>query len=303
MTRLLVLVVAALLAGCQSSPYREIAIELDGSAPLAPYVEGSEQRSELRFAIAAMESPRDTYTGYSRLLERVGRELGVEVELVQRRTYQEINDLLLGGRLDVALVCTGGYVDLLRRAPDDIELLAVPVIDGETTYQSLVIVPESSAITSLDELEGKRFAFTDELSFSGHVYLDHLLRARGKEPERFFGSTIYTHGHDRSIKAVTRGIIDGAVVSSVVFSHQIEQKPSRASKVRVIHRSPRFGMMPVIASKRLPPAQRTRLQQVLLGLQLDVQAVSAMRFLRIDRFEVPAPGLYDDAVGVVGQTP
>lgn len=64
----------------------------------------------VRFSVAAMQSPQDTFAAYSRLLERLEPKLEVDIEFVQRRTYQEVNELLAAGQLDAALVCTGGYV-------------------------------------------------------------------------------------------------------------------------------------------------------------------------------------------------
>jgi phosphonate transport system substrate-binding protein len=299
LTRPAAALLVALLAGCQSTPYREVAIDLEATPTSADDTQGQRTAHVLRFAIAAMESPRDTYTGYTRMLDRLGHEVGGDVELVQRRTYREVNDMLTAGQLDVALVCIGGYLDLRRRAPSAFELIAVPVIDGETTYQSLVIVPAASPAARVEDLAGKRFAFTDELSFSGHTYLVEALEQKGLTPDRLFAGTLYTHSHDRSVDAIAAGIADGAVVSSVIFRHQLERRPGLADKIRVIDRSPSFGMMPIVASTRLSAAERARLRRVLFGLHLDPEAAAAMRLLHIDRFEEPSPGLYDSAAAIV----
>lgn len=286
---------AGLQIGCETTPYREVTLDLEGGPVVTGSFDRREQAHRLRFAVAAMESPRGTAAGYARFLETLGNALGTEVELVQRRTYREVNDMLASGQLDIALICTGGYFDLRRRAPAAFELMAVPVIDGATMYQSLVIVPAESDARRIEDLAGKRFAFTDEISFSGHLYLAGALRRKGADPERFFGETLYTHSHDRSVDAVAAGIIDGAAVSSVVYSHQIDRKPSVARRTRVLERSPSFGVMPVVVSTRIAPDERARIRSVLLSIHLDAEAAEAMVFLHIDRFEVPASDLYDSA--------
>lgn len=288
---------AAAGGGCDAKPYREVAVDLDaGAAPAAP---GTTQAATLRFAVAAMESPRETYAGYSRLLERLGQRLEAPIELVQRRTYTELNELLVAGRLDVALLCTGGWLDLRRRQPEGFEILAVPRIDGATTYPSVVIVPAASPAASLRDLAGKRFAFTDELSFSGRAYVVHQLHTRGDAPDRFFASTTYTHSHARSIRAVADGLVDGAVVHGIVLRHQLEREPALAARVKEIDRSSEFGMMPIVASRRLPPKERERIRAALLALAEDGEAAQAMRDLHIDAFAVPAAGAYDSARALV----
>jgi phosphonate transport system substrate-binding protein len=290
---------AALSAGCDATPFRVVDVDIAPAANGASSREARGPKRTLRFSVAAIESPRDTFAAYSRLFERLGNRLGMEIEFVQRRTYREVNDLLASGRLDAALVCTGGYMDLRRRAPGAAELLAVPVVGGETTYESLVIVPAASAVTQVAELEGKRFAFTDELSFTGRAYVHRFLADLGKDPERFFGTVTYTHAHDRSIAAVARRLVDGASVHSRVFANMLARDPQLARRVRVIHRSPRFGSEPVVVSTRLDPEERQRLRRVLIDLSRDPEGAAALAILGMEGFAEPAPGLYDSAALVV----
>jgi phosphonate transport system substrate-binding protein len=295
------LLLAAALAGCDAAPFKSVDVDLAPAPnPPAPSGEAAGAPRKFHFSVAAVESPRDTYSAYAQLFERLGNRLGLEIEFVQRRTYREVNDLLAEGRLDAALVCTGGYLDLLERRPGSVELIAVPVAGGATTYESLVIVPAASRATRVADLAGKRIAFTDELSFSGRAYLLSHVRSLGHDPATFFGTVTYTQSHDRSIEAVARQLVDGAAVHSLVWSHTVANDPGMARRVRVIHRSPPFGMMPVVASTRLPPAERERLRRVLLDLSSDPEGAAALEVLRFDGFAAPTPGLFDSAAVVVG---
>jgi phosphonate transport system substrate-binding protein len=290
---------AALVLACDATPFRVVEVDIaPGPNPAAPDTARGPKRT-LRFSVAAIESPRDTFAAYSRLFERLGNRLGMEIEFVQRRTYREVNDLLAAGRLDAALVCTGGYMDLRRRAPGAAELLAVPIVGGENTYESLVIVPAASPVTHVAELEGKRFAFTDELSFTGRAYVHRFLADLGKDPERFFGTVTYTHAHDRSITAVAHRLVDGASVHSRVFANMLARDPQLARRVRVIHRSPRFGSEPIVVSTRLAPEERQRLRRVLVDLPRDPEGAAALAVLGMDGFAEPPPDLYDSAARVV----
>jgi phosphonate transport system substrate-binding protein len=246
-----------------------------------------------------MQSPQDTFSGYSRLLERLGRALGVPIELVQRRTYAEVNDLLVAGKIDAAILCTGGYLDLEHDNPGTTELLAVPVIRGESTYRSYLVVRAGSQIRSLADLRGKRFAYSDQLSLSGRLYVLHLLAEDGEDSGSFFGAVQYTGSHDRSLDAVVRGAVDGAAVDSLVFDPIVAARPEIARAVRVIHRSPAFGAAPVVASTRLPPARREQLRSALLALAEDEEGAAALRVVGFDGFGLPTPNLYDSAAHVV----
>ncbi len=286
-------------AACDGASYRAVELDFDATPAAARTREPQSRRNTLRVSVAAMISPRDTYTSYSRLFERVGQRLGMSIEFVQRRTYAEVNELLLDGRLDAALVCTGGYLELRAQAPNQIEVLAVPVREGKSTYESLIIVPSSSSAARLADLAGRKFAFTDELSFSGYSYAAKLLRDMGEDPRRFFGSTSFTRSHDRSVNAVAQRLVDGAAVDSLIYEDLVRRDAALSTTTRVIHRSPPFGTMPVIASTRLPTETRARIRQVLLGLDRDPDTAAALQVVHIERFVVPPPGLYDAAATVV----
>lgn len=285
---------------CDDTPYREVRIA-EGAGPAAPAaaVAGPAAGTVLRFSIAAIESPRDTYEDWGRFFEQLGVRLGMRLEFVQRRTYREVNDLLLSGQLDAALVCTGGYLDLLKRDPRAVELLAAPVTRGASTYQALIIVPFASAASDLGDLAGKRFAYTDALSLAGHAYPRWALGGLGLDADTFFGSTLFTHGHDRSIEAVASGVVDGAAVHGGVFGHLVARRPSLLKRVRVLQRSQAFGSTPVVASTRLSAATRERLRETLWRLGDDEEGAATLRELQIDGFAPVVPGLYDSATAVV----
>ncbi len=273
--------------------YPEVEVDLTAPSP-APAAARAPTRQPLLVSVAAIQSPTSTFVAYSRLFDRMESLLGTDIRVVQRRTYREVNDLLVAGKLDVAFVCTGGYLDLAQRAPGAVEVIAVPVVAGTPTYRSIIVVRADSPIESLVDLAGKRFAFTDDLSLTGYAYPMQRLRALGLPADRFFGATVFTHGHERSLNAVARGLVDGAAVSDQVYL-ALTRDAALAGELRVIDRSPPFGGPPVLVSSRLAPSVKEQLRRVLLGLADDPVASAALRAIGTERFVAPEPGLYDDA--------
>lgn len=287
-----------LLAGCPAEPYPEIKVDLAGSRP-APTARRPRD-AVLRFSVAAMQSPQDTFAAYSRLFELLEGRLDASIELVQRRTYQEVNTLLATGQLDAALVCTGGYLDLERRSPGAVEVVAMPVVHGQTTYRSYLIVPAGSPARELADLRGRRFAYTDDLSLSGYVYPTHLVRTLGADPASFFVSTTFTRSHDRSIEAVAKGLVDGAAVDSLVYDALVRTSKEVAGGTRVIHRSPPYGTAPVVVSTRLPPERRAAIREAFLLLHEAPGAREALGRVGFDRFTPAAPASYAAAAAILG---
>lgn len=245
----------------------------------------------LRIAVAAIISPEGTVDSYGDLADYLGTRLDRPVEIVQRRTYAEVNDLVAGNEVDLAFVCTSAYV--AGRADFGMQLLVIPEIGGERVYRSRMIVPAGSNVASLADLRGRVFAFTDPISTTGTVYPTYLVREIGETPGAFFGRTFFTYGHDRAIQAVADGIADGAAVHSVVLDHAFQRDPALLNLVKIIHESPAFGMPPVVVSPQLPPRQEEELRAVLMNMSVDPAGKEILTELGIDQFAQAKDGDYD----------
>lgn len=247
----------------------------------------------LRVAVAAVVSPRGNLESYTPLLNYLADKLGRPVEMVQRRTYQEINDLLRDGQVDVAFVCTSAYV--AGKRDFGMQLLVAPQVAGATVYYSYLIVPADSPARTMADLRGKVFAFTDPMSLSGRVYPTSLVHALGAEPEAFFGRTFFTYSHDNAIRAVADGLADGAGVDSLVYDFAVARDPALVGKVKVIHRSPPFGIPPVVVGPGIRPQLRAQLYDLLIGLPADPAGPAILAALGFDRFVPIGDDAYESA--------
>lgn len=279
------------LTACRQTDYPTVRLNVEAQGAVVA-AERAPGKLPLRVAVAAVISPKATFDTYSPLLDYLARTLDRPVELLQRPTYAEINELLRTGQADVGFVCGGAFVEGERE--QYLELLAAPEIGGATTYQALIIVPAGSPAQSFADLRDQRFAFTDPLSNSGRLYVQYHLAQMGETPESFFGETIYTYSHDNSIRAVAGGIVDGATVDSLVYDALLRTEPELGQKLRVVKRSPNFGIPPVTVHPDLDPGLKATLQQALLDMHQDPQGRQALAALYVTRFVPPNPAAYED---------
>ncbi|MGC8908370.1 MAG: phosphate/phosphite/phosphonate ABC transporter substrate-binding protein [Desulfomonilaceae bacterium] len=282
-----------LLTACNSEP-RPAQVDFSRTIPSEQESDaGSAQSSELRVAVGAMVSPKETFEAYRDLLAYLGERIGERATLVQRKTYAEVNQGLASGVIDVAFICTGPYV--VARKTDEVRLLAVPQVRGKTTYQAHLIVNANSSFRNLQDLRGKTFAFTDPDSNTGRLVPVAWLSQMGEKPETFFEKTVYTYGHDNSILAVSRNLVDGAAVDGLVWEYLREKSPEAVDKTRVIKKSEPYGIPPVVCSRHLDSQKQERIQKMLLTMHDDHRGREILRQLMIDRFVIPEKGLYDSA--------
>ena len=279
-----------LVTACSRPAYPSVRLNVEaGGAVVA--AERAPGRLPLRVAIAAVISPKATFDTYSPLLDYLARRLDRPVELLQRPTYAEINELLRTGQADIGFICGGAYVEGEREGY--MELLAVPEIGGTATYRALIIVPADSPYQSFNDLRGRRLAFTDPLSNSGRLYVEYRLAQMGETPESFFKEVIYTYSHDNSIRAVAQGIVDGATVDSLVFDALARSEPDLGQRLRVIERSQPFGIPPVVVHPDLDPALKAAVQKAMLDMHTDPQGQPALSVLHVDRFVPVTPAAYE----------
>ncbi|MBK8988720.1 MAG: phosphate/phosphite/phosphonate ABC transporter substrate-binding protein [Chloroflexi bacterium] len=286
--RYFLLLALFLFAGC-AAPQAAASVKLSELEPL-PKVSATAV-TPLRVAVAAIVSPKGTVDSYGPLLDYLQAELDRPIELVQRRTYGEVNDLIESGDVDVAFVCTSAYV--VGEREFDMQLLAAPQVMGDTIYHSLLIVPTDSPAASMADLRGMVFAFTDPISTSGRNYPIALVQQMGETPESFFGRTFYTYSHDDAIRAVANHVADGAAVDSLVYAFAIEREPDLAEKTRVIHQSPPFGIPPVVTGPTARPQLVAEIQSVLLNMRNTPAGRAALQVAGMDGFVLIEDAVYE----------
>ncbi len=253
----------------------------------------------LRVAVAAVISPKGTAESYQPLLDYLSLKLDRPVELVQRRTYAEVNDLIERGEVDLAFVCTSAYV--IGQRDFGMQLLAAPQVNGDTVYYSWLIVPADSPAQGMKNLRGQTFAFTDPWSNTGRMYPTSLVEALGETPETFFGRTFFPYRHDDAIRSVANGLADGAAVDNLVYQFAVAREPWLGEQTKIIHRSPPFGIPPFVTSPHLRPQIRANLQDILLEMASDPMGSEALQALDVDRFVLIEDAAYDSVRNLEAQ--
>jgi phosphonate transport system substrate-binding protein len=213
-----------------------------------------------------------------------------DVELVTRRTYQEISALLLAGQVDAAWICGYPYVQYRR----ELELLAVPVWQGMPLYRSYVIVQAGRQATTFDDLEGDVHAFSDPDSNSGFLVTRDLLADRGVKPETFFRHFFYTYGHRNVVRAVAAGLAQSGSVDGYVWEVLQETEADLTRHTRVLRKSEWLGFPPIAASRRRSkPPPNGDLAKAFLEMSHHAQGQRVLAALRLDGFAAGDDALFD----------
>ena len=244
----------------------------------------------LKVAVSAMVSPKETFSTYRDLIDYIGDHLNYKIQLIQRKTYGDINELFLKQQIDLAFICSGPYA--VGKEKYGFEALATPVIREKPFYQSYLIVNKNSSIEKIEDLRNGVFAMTDPASNTGAMVPLYWLAKMGEKPETFFKNVTYTYSHDNSILAVARSLVDGAAVDGIIWEYYNARNPLNTSQTRVIKKSIPFGSPPFVASKYLASKIKEKARDLLLNMHQDPKGRPILKELMIDRFVSPKDTWY-----------
>lgn len=253
-------------------------------------ISSDKDTTSLRVAIATVISPRESFVFYQEMFTALGEHLGRRIEFKQRNTYEEVNELLAQNLVDMAFVCSGAYI----QGADYMELMLVPVVDSQPYYRGYVIANKNSDIHYFEDFKDRSFTFSDPMCFTGNLFVDMRLQQIGVLAEDFFGEIIYSLSHDLSIQMVSRNVIEGAAVNGLIFEYMAMYHPDYVENLRVIEKTPKGGIPPVVNSLLMSRELREEIQFFLTDMHNHDDTRKILDKILIDRFIIVGDTLYDD---------
>jgi phosphonate transport system substrate-binding protein len=246
-------------------------------------------RASIRFGLTPVFLTNDLEL-LGRLQSYLQRATGYPVELVTRRTYQEITTLLTTGQLDAAWIC--GFPYVAHRAA--LQLVAVPLWHHKPLYQSYLIVDRGRKGSEILDLRGDIHAFSDPDSNSGFLVTRAALAERGLRPETFFAKTFFTYSHRDVIRAVASGLAGSGSVDGYIYDVVAEIDPDLTRDTRVLRASEWLGFPPVAAPKF--PIDQGRLNlftRALWEMDRDEEGRAVLKMLQLDGFGAEDTASFD----------
>ncbi|HMM20112.1 MAG TPA: phosphate/phosphite/phosphonate ABC transporter substrate-binding protein [Selenomonadales bacterium] len=246
---------------------------------------------EMVVGVNPFTTPRIIRENYLPLLEAVGRELGRQVRLVIVTDYEALGRSLLKGTLDVGWFSPFAYVAAKSQGP--IVPLVTPVVNGNASYLGYIVARKGSGIAALDDLGGKRFGFVDPQSASGYVYPKAMLVEQGKDPEKFFGQTMFLGSHKRVIEAVLENVADGGATYSEAID-SAKREGIAVDKLAILARTEPIPKDVIAGRPDLDPALAAQLQQVFVRYRdSDAGQAAVMKKASINGFVAACDETYD----------
>jgi phosphonate transport system substrate-binding protein len=145
------------------------------------------------------------------LAERLSEELGVTVQGRVMTNYAALVEAMGNDQVHIGFIPAFGYV-LATDRYEQVEVILKSIRHGSSTYKAQYTVRADSDIQTLDDLEGKVWAFPDTSSTSGYLFpAAQLMDEYGVENvENWFSDLIQAGSHDNALVTVLEGDADVA---------------------------------------------------------------------------------------------
>lgn len=220
----------------------------------------------------------------------LGSRVGVEIEFVARESYQSILDLLFSGQIDAAWICGYPFV----RFESELDLLAVPLYQGQPLYQSYLIRPNvpGAEVQGWADLKGRVLAYSDPLSNSGWLVAQAQLAKAGiatRDLKRGF----FTHGHRNVAEAVAARLAQAGSIDGYVWETMRAQGMPAVARTEVVWKSEPFGFPPLVTRKGYEHPHMESLRLALLRMSDDKVGRELLASLNLTGFAQEQPALFD----------
>lgn len=205
----------------------------------------------------------------------LSREAGIPIEVVVPSAYEPLIEGFRFNRIDVAFL-DGGPAWIAHKRTGA-EVILAETNKGQTYYWAEAFTRRGSGLTSIDQLPGKRLAFTSRTGSSGFLMPIGTLVAEGKLPvdgdgldaleralQKTYALTIDAGGYQQALRAVLDGRAD------VAFGgHDVPQRfLSEADQQRIVsfHRFGRIPSHAILVAKEMDADTRAKVKAAFLKL-------------------------------------
>lgn len=222
--------------------------------------------------IITSENESDRVARWKPVREYLSQELGVEVTERLATDYAGVIEGVKAKKVDLAYFGPASFSRAWLVTHHQVDPLVAKLNgDGSFGYHSIIVVRTNSPYRNVQDLKGKKFAFADPNSTSGHQAPRFFLHKQGIDVDTFFGETEFSGSHENSIIALLNGTFDAA---ATWWNSPTDNNPTRMEKKgmikpgqwRIIWKSPLLPNDPWTMPTWLPKQMREDVRQAIMQM-------------------------------------
>jgi len=222
------------------------------------------------------------------LARLIGRQLQIDIEWIDDVPWDEREQMLDAGDLDLCWICGLPYIEKVDRGNALVALVA-PVMQharylDQPVYYSDVVVRADSPYLAFHDLRDKPWAFNEPNSHSGFNVVRYHLAAQGLNFD-FFETMVQAGSHQSALDLILAGAVAGGAIDSSVLEAEGRRRADLEAQIRVVDTLGPSPAPPWVASTRLAASFRARLSDLLASIHRTAEGRSILGSWGIARLQ------------------
>jgi phosphonate transport system substrate-binding protein len=214
----------------------------------------------LIFAYTPVEDPAVYAKVWDGFLKHLAQATGKRVQFFPVQSNAAQIEAMRAGRLHVAGFNTGS-TPLAVNCAGFQPFAMMASLRNEYGYEMEVITFPGSGVTKIDDVRGKKFAFTSETSNSGYKAPAALLRDEFKLEAGKDYTPVFSGKHDNSVLGVANKDYPAASIANSVMKRMIARNVIKADQVVTIYKSQTFPTTAYGHAHNLKPELAAKVRQ------------------------------------------
>jgi len=218
---------------------------------------------DINFGFISTEASQNLRADWQPLLDDMEKQTGLKVKAFFASDYAGIIEGMRFNKVQVAWMGNKSAMEAVDRANGEVFAQMVNA-DGTQGYYSHLITHKDSPIANVDDVfkNGKSLSFGngDPNSTSGFLVPGFYVFAQNKVDPKTLFKVVRNANHETNALAVANKQVDVATNNSENLDKIKERQPEKFKDIKVIWTSPLIALDPLVMSKNLPEATRTKIK-------------------------------------------
>lgn len=221
----------------------------------------------VRFGVEPFEAAAKLVPIYDRIGEIIGKALDCEVKVFVTTSYSAEVEAMRAGKLEAGEFSPFSYILAHQVAGAEAIATLADATGKPLTYTAGIVTWPGSGITSLAQVAGRSFGYSDPASNSGHLFPSYALKKAGIDPEKGI-RPLYSGSHTASFEALRNHKVDAAELNSQQIESSKLSGIYKETDFVELWRSDPIPLDPIAVRANLEPGFKARLTRTLQNLDL-----------------------------------
>jgi phosphonate transport system substrate-binding protein len=204
---------------------------------------------------------------YGKIGAMISAKVGCPVEIDIATSYNAEIEAMRAGKLEIGQFGPLGYV-LAHQVADAQAVATVADANGKpSTYTASIVTWPGSGITTLKQVAGHTFAYSDPASTSGHLFPAFALESVGIDKDKGV-QPLYAGSHTASYEAIVNHKVEAGELNSQTIQAATVKNDYDAKNFVTLWQSKPIPLDPIGVYGKLNPVLKAKLVATLSHLDL-----------------------------------